>query len=428
MSRLVHLEVSNCKRISFAEVDLAGNLIKIGGMNEQGKSSLMDSIRYLYGGKSTMPPVTLRKGTEQGYIKGIEDNGWVTIRKFGKTDSFTVKDDKGRPQKKAQAICDEKCGAISFDPLEIARLGDSPDGRRRQGNILMKLKGLDFSELEARKVEVKEERTVVGREVKQLEGEFEGITVPKTDAKEEVSAAGLSAELTRRQEVNRDNVEKREELACIGDDWRTQKQAVKELEEQLAAAQEKLAEFEQRGKRLKVVVAELKDEDVSEIQEQLSKIDEVNAAVRERNRYADVKAKLKAKKEAYEKHTQEIEKIEAERLEQLNATPWPIDGLGIDDEGFVTYQGLPFTEEQLSSKQVARASAAIGFALAPEPENLQCMLIKNGSLFDANALAELAAEAERVGWTVLVEIVGEDGDIVIEDGAIKENDGTTPTE
>ena len=91
----------------------------------------------------------------------------------------------------------------------------------------------------------------------------------------------------------------------------------------------------------------------------------------------------------------------------------------MDEDGNVTYKDLPFDEDQLSSKQIARVSAAIGFSLAPEPEMLQVMLIRNGSLFDKNALAELAAEAKRVGWLILLELVGDQGDIVLEDGMIK---------
>jgi len=413
MSTLVKLEVSNCKRISFAEVDLEGNLVKIGGMNEQGKSSLMDSIRYLYGGAKAMPPMPLRKGEDAGYIKGVEDNGWVTIRKFGKGTTLEVRNEKGVLQKKPQDICDAKCGAISFDPLEFARMP-----KPKQGETLRQLKGIDNSDLDEQKLELESERTLIGRQVKSLKGELEGVKPSAIEATEEVSAAGLSAELERRVQVNMDNDFKRERLKEVATEYRG-------IQAEIDALTANLKHLEEEGQKLKVEVPELKDEDAEEIREQLSKVDEVNAAVRENKRGAEIKSKLALQAEAYEAHSTELEDIKQQRRDRLSATPWPIEGLGMDEDGNVTYKDLPFDEDQLSSKQIARVSAAIGFSLAPEPEMLKVMLIRNGSLFDSESLAELAEEAKRIGWLILVEIVTDkDADIIVEDGMVKKKRGS----
>jgi len=405
--KIVSLEVSNVKRVKFMEVDLNGNLITVGGMNEQGKSSFMNSLKYLYGGAKAMPPMPLRKGEDAGFIKAVEDNGWTTIRKFGTGTTLEVRNEKGVPQRKPQDICDAKCGAISFDPLEFARMKSA-----EQGKVLMTLKGLDFSDLDAQKLELESERTLIGRQVKSLKGELEGVKPSESEATEEVSAAGLSDELERRLVVNRENEEKRERLQVIATEFRGIKADIEVLQNALNA-------LETEGQKLKVEVPELKDEDAEEIRDQLSKVDEVNAAVREKQRGVEIKAKLELQAEAYEAHSTELEDIKQTRVDRLAATPWPIEGLGMDEDGKVTYKGLPFDEEQLSSKQIARVSAAIGFSLAPEPEQLKCMLIKNASLFDKNAMAELAKEAKRLDWLVLAEVVGEDGDIVIVDGMVK---------
>jgi len=412
--KIVSLEVSNVKRVKFMEVDLAGNLIIVGGMNEQGKSSFMDSLRYLYGGAKAMPPMPLRKGEDAGFIKAVEDNGWTTIRKFGKGTTLEVRNEKGVPQRKPQDICDAKCGAISFDPLEFARMNDA-----KQSKVLMELKGIDNSDLDKHKLELESERTLIGRVVKSLKGELDGVKPSTTEATKEVSAAGLSDELERRCAVNVENGKTREALADIKDKYRDQKTEVTRLAAELFAAREKLHGIADVGKTRRLVVSELKGENEEEIRDQLSKVDEVNAAVREKQRGVEIKAKLEVQEEAYKAHSTELEDIKQERVDRLAATPWPIEGLGMDEDGKVTYKGLPFDEEQLSSKQIARVSAAIGFSLAPEPEQLKCMLIRNASLFDKNAMAELAEEAKRLDWLVLAEVVGEDGDIVIEDGMVK---------
>jgi len=406
--KIVSLEVSNVKRISFAEVHLDGSLVTIGGMNEQGKSSLIDSIKYLYGGKKSMPPEPLRRGEDAGYIKGVEANGWVTIRRFqdDKT-SLEVRDDKGRLQKKPQDICDAKCGAISFDPLSFARMK-----KAEQGETLMALKGLDFSDLDASRQELEQNRLMIGRDVAKLKGAIAEAGTPSTDAVLEVSSAGLSAELERRLEKNAENKAKRDRLKEIADEYRG-------IQAEILAAQQHLKILEDEGKVLKVEVPELVEQDAEEIRTQLASVDVVNAAVRGRIAFDKQKAELELQEEAYADHSNELKGIKQERVDRLSATPWPIEGLGIGEDGDVTYKGLPFDAEQLSSKQIARVSAAIGFSLAPEPDMLHVMLIKNASLFDKDAMAELAAEAKRVGWLVLAEVVGEDGDIVIEDGMVK---------
>jgi len=56
---------------------------------------------------------------------------------------------------------------------------------------------------------------------------------------------------------------------------------------------------------------------------------------------------------------------------------------------------------------------------------LKVMLIRNGSLFDSESLAELAEEAKRIGWLILVEIVTDkDADIIVEDGMVKKKRGS----
>jgi len=412
--KIVSLEVSNVKRVKFAEVNLEGNLITIGGMNEQGKSSLMDALRYIYGGKKAIPPEPLRRGEEQGWAKAWEDNGWTSCRKFGKEEGLVVRNEKGQVQPRPQDICDAKCGAISFDPLSFAHMA-----KAKQGETLMTLKGLDFSDLDGKKLELEQNRLMIGRDVKKLKGAIAEAGTPSTDAVLEVSSAGLSTELERRVAVNAANEVKRDRLQEVAGDFRTKQAEIVAKQTEMLALQEELDAIKEEGQKLKVEVPELKDEDAEEIRTQLAGVDEVNAAVRGRIAFDKQKAELELQEEAYADHSEQLEGIKQTRRDRLSATPWPIEGLDMAEDGSVLYKGLPFDEEQLSSKQIARVSAAIGFSLAPEPEQLQVMLLKNASLFDKDAMAELAAEAKRVGWLVLAEVVGEDGDIVLEDGMVK---------
>jgi hypothetical protein len=79
------------------------------------------------------------------------------------------------------------------------------------------------------------------------------------------------------------------------------------------------------------------------------------------------------------------------------------------------YRGFPF--EQASSAEQLRVSAAIGMALNPE---LKVMLIRDGSLLDAESLRLLSELAERADHQIWIERVstGEEVSVVIEDGLV----------
>lgn len=400
---ITNLEISNCKRISYAHVDLDGNLTTIGGMNEQGKSSFMDAIKYIYAGKGSMPKRVLKDGEKEGFAKAIQSNGWSVTRMLNEGGGLTVRNEKGHPQAKPQAICDALCGSISFDPLEFSRMKTT-----EQSRVLMQLLGLDFADLDAEVTQHTEERMLIGRDRKQLKGELEGIHFEPDAPDEEVSAAGLSDELQRRVENN----QRKQQLEAD----------VKEATAEYLRLKAELDAVVARGTKLRAEVEDSKVMDEKEIREQLAKVDVVNASVRAKKQHTDTADRLADKQAKYTEETETLANVQEEREKRIREADMPIEGLSFDSEGNVLYKGLPFDEEQLSSKQIARVSAAIGFALAPDPEQLQFMLVKNGSFFDKDSLEELAAEAERVGWQMLVEIVGNDGDIVIDDGKVKEQE------
>ncbi len=412
-----NLEISNCKRIAVANVDFDGNLIKVAGMNEQGKTSFMNAVKFLYGGKGSMPKRVLTQGESEGYIKAIQSNGWSVTRMLNEGGGLTVRNEKGHPQAKPQAICDALCGSISFDPLEFSRMKPS-----EQSKVLMQLLGLDFADLDAEVTQHTEERMLIGRDRKQLQGELDGIHFDPDAPDEEVSAAGLTDELVRRQKHNAEIEKNKDKLEDVRLKFVSAKDKVKELENELAKWIETRDNLLKSGQQLKATCDDSKPLDEEETKEQLAKVDTVNAAVRAKRQHTDTADRLADKQAKYTEETETLANVQEEREKRIREADMPIEGLSFDSEGNVLYKGLPFDEEQLSSKQIARVSAAIGFALAPDPEQLQFMIIKDGSKFDKYSLEELAAEAERVDWQVLVEIVGEDGDIVIDDGKVKEQE------
>ncbi len=116
MAKLIKLNVQNFKRIQAVEIEPTGNLTIVGGMNEQGKSSLLDSISVLLQGKTTKIPEPVRKGTKKATITGeIQKDEWDAFDDMIITRTITaagnwyvkVQDKNGRAYKSPEGMLKE---------------------------------------------------------------------------------------------------------------------------------------------------------------------------------------------------------------------------------------------------------------------------------------------------------------------------------
>lgn len=67
-SRISELHVENIKRIKMVDITPADDVVLIEGKNRQGKTSVLDSIAYLLGGKELIPADVVRKGEKNAEI------------------------------------------------------------------------------------------------------------------------------------------------------------------------------------------------------------------------------------------------------------------------------------------------------------------------------------------------------------------------
>lgn len=114
--KITSLIVENVKRVKVVEItpDPDGNLIVIGGRNEQGKTSVLDSIEMAFGGvnkKKTPRPV--RSGAKKAEIVAELDG--LTVRRTITSSgggSLTVSDDSGKLGS-PQAILDSLLSSLT---------------------------------------------------------------------------------------------------------------------------------------------------------------------------------------------------------------------------------------------------------------------------------------------------------------------------
>ncbi len=435
---ITQLEVANVKRLSAVTVTPDGNMVIVGGENDQGKSSLLDSIMYAVGGGKELPEVPLKRGEKAGHVElklsGDDKYPPMIVRRVftdnGKTRLEVKHDDPtGAKVPHPQALLDSFQGRISFDPLAFTRL--KPGEQQEQ---LKSLAGLDFTDQDAERKRLYEVRTGVNRESKSLKSRWKSATHHPDAPAEEVAVADVMAELEDAQATNKAKHEAitrarhaEQEAAKIAADDQSMIDAVADLERKLEAARGELEAHVESGKEADRLAAELLDEsaamqevDCDPIRERINSADKTNAEVRENAKRAELTEQHAAQEVESKRLTQLIDDIDDAKQEAMAAAQWPVEGLGFSDTG-VTFDGLPL--EQGSQSQQIRVSVAMGFAANPR---LRVMLVREASLLGKEAMQLLAELGDEYGGQVWAERVGDADNctVVIEDGRVREKTQT----
>lgn len=433
--RIVKLEAANVKRLTAVEITPDGSLVVVGGKNGAGKTSVLDSIAMALGGKDLVPELPLRRGEKHGHVE-VDLGDLVVRRTFTPAGggTLTVSNREGAVYKSPQKILDQLVGRLSFDPLDFARMDP-----KAQRETLRALVGLDFSELDAKRLGLFEERTLVNRTTKALEARVAAMPVHEDAPAEPVSVEALVAEL--------------EAAAAAGRAADAHDRTVRALIAKADALNDEAVEFGRRMKDVEAKILSLKLEiealetqakaraearqalmpqieaaaetakaardalpDPAPIRERIASAEGINAKVRANAACLEQAAELAGSRAQAEKLTEAIEALDAAKAQALAGAAFPVPGLSFDESG-VLLEGIPFA--QASSAEQLRVSVAMGLAANPR---LRVLLIRDGSLLDDESLelvAKMAAEAEAQVWLERVSSDGEGCQVVIEDGAVR---------
>jgi len=415
--KIISLTSENIKRISVVEIHPDGSLVIIGGRNEQGKTSVLDSIEYCLGGTDSVPSMPIRKGEDKARI--VADLGDLTVtRTFTQKGSKLVVANKdGSMHRTPQAILDSLTGRLSFDPLEFSRM--KPD---QQVATLKSLVGLDFGGLDREREKTYSDRTVVNREVKALQVKIEGI--PKQDVpEEEISIAELAKEQERRISKNSSNAVARNLHQKLGNDISRNKKELELLKQDLEGLQKTildrnmvLATLETQWAKESEILPTVIDEDIDSIRTAITQAEKTNVAVRSNKKREELVGMFELKTIEVDALSQKIDEIDTEKASQLGSAKFPIPELGFTENG-VIYKDIPF--DQCSSAEKLRVSLSIGIALNPK---LKVLLVRDGSLLDQDSLKLITEMIEKSDHQLWLEKVseGKECSIIIEDGKVKE--------
>lgn len=414
MSKIINLRAENIQKIKVVDITPTSNMVVVGGRNEQGKTSTLDSIQMAIGGKKQFSEMPVRHGEREGRIV-LETEELVVIRTINAltgSDSLEVKNKEGVPQSSPQTLLNKLVSKLTFDPAAFANMPS-----KEQVAILKGLVPYDFTGHEKQYKLLYDERTYVNRQVDELEALNKNNPYNPSIAIEEESTESLTQALNQ---VAAMAGAKGEAIAKVAE----AKEKLAQTDQEIAALRTKIGELEAKRGLIEawLVTNEPKLEqfpqaDTTDIQAQLDQIAVRNAAVRNNIKAFTQLTNLNTLKEKQRKLNIDLDTLNNNKLEAIKSAKLPVEGLTFNEEG-VFFNEIPFA--QLSGAQRLKVSAAMGISLNPD---LKVLLVRDGSLLDNDNMAILAQMAVDYDVQIWVERVGEGQEVsvVIEDGLVKED-------
>lgn len=420
--KIINLQAENIQKLQAIDITPKDSVVTITGKNGAGKSSILDCITMALCGGKEIPKEPLRKGEEKGKIV-IDLGDYQVTRSFSADNTYlkieALDGEKiGSPQK----FLDKIVGEVSFDPLEFMN-----HPAKEQRKRLLALLKIDVEGLDQEEAELREQRTIVGRDRDRAEGAWKSSPFhPETTETEELSPEEILVKMRGMEEHNRKHAEdtaanediktRAIELANQIKVWQDE---VIALRKKIADGEETIAQAKETYKTVKARLAEQEVYDLTDISNQITVMASLNVKIRENIAYQEKKKAFKDAQEDYDSYTKRIEEINKKRRDLLATTEMPIAELTFD-EGGLLYKGIPLA--QCSDGEKLMVSLSISMALNP---TLKVLRVKDGSLLDDDNRAIISELVKDKGYQLWYETVGNSSTvgIYIEEGEIKTVDG-----
>lgn len=412
------LEIENVKRIKAVKIEPSPKgLTIIGGNNNQGKTSVLDSIAWALGGGRYEPSKATREGSAvPPTLKVTMSNGLIVERK-GVNSALKVIDPEGR--KAGQQLLN------SFVEELAINLPKFMDGTpKEKADTLLQIIGVgdQLVELELKEKEVYNQRHAIGVIADQKE-KFAKEQPYFPDAPKELISI---SELIQQQQAilaqNGENARKRQNVEKIRYEYDQSIIEVDRLRKLLAEAEQRSEQLSNDLKIANTDAMELHDQSTADIEDNIAQIDDINRKVRANLDKDKAEEDAKQHREQYTLLSAEIERIRQAKRDLLTNADLPLDGLSVGD-GKLLYQGQEW--DNMSGSQQLMVATAIVRKLKPE---CGFVLIDKLEQMDNNTLQEFGAWLEQEGLQAIATRVstGDECSIIIEDGYSIENTNHQP--
>lgn len=404
------LEFENVKRIRAVALEPSpSGLTVIGGNNNQGKTSILDTIAWALGGDRYKPSNPVRDGsTIPPRIKITLSNGLI-VERSGKNSALKVTDPNGR--KSGQQLLNSFVEELA---LNLPKFMEQPN--REKANTLLQIIGVgdQLHRLEQQETEIYNRRRAIGQVADQKKKFALEMPFYPDAPKEPVSAL----ELIQRQQailaINGENQRKRQMAAQLEYQHDQLAGKIADLERELQRVREEYAVNSAELETAKKTAEELHDQSTAQIEQDLQNIEAINIKVRancDRER-AEQEAEQYAKQ--YVDLTTELDKTRQQKVDLLNGAVLPLEGLSVDG-GELTYHskkwdGMSGSDQLKVATAIVRAlNPRCGFVLLDKLEQMDMATMREfGAWLQSQNLQAIATRVST----------GSECTIIIEDGQI----------
>ncbi len=412
------LEIENVKRIKAVKIEpTKDGLTIIGGKNNQGKTSVIDSIAWALGGDRYKPSQAAREGSViPPNLHIVMSNGLVVERK-GKNSSLKVTDPNGN--KGGQQLLNEFVEQLALD---LPKFMESSG--KEKAHTLLQIIGVgdQLAALEKEEKELYNRRLAIGQIADQKKKFADEQTYYPEAPKELVSPSEL---IRQQQEIlarNGENQRKRDRLNEITMNKHKVFDDIGRLDEQIATLQkqkeELTEEYDQAVRDEETAmktVRELQDESTAELEESIANIEEINRKVRANMDKDKAEDDAREYKDQYNALTVEITDVRQKQIDLLKSAELPLTELSVKD-GELIYKGQQW--DNMSGSDRLKVSTAIVRKLNPK---CGFVLLDKLEQMDEDTLNEFGHWLEQEGLQAIATRVstGDECSIIIEDGYVK---------
>ena len=397
------LEIENVKRVKAVKIEPAQDgLTIIGGKNNQGKTSVLDSIAWALGGDRFRPTQANREGSViPPNLKIVMDNGLIVERK-GKNSDLKVTDPNGK--KAGQQLLNEFVEQLA---INLPKFMEANNKEKAQTLLNIIGVGTQLTELEHREAQLYSERQAIGR-IADQKAKFAKEQPYYPDApKELVSASEL---IRQQQEIlakNGENQRMRENLHRL-------EQEQQSIVEQLQALLRRQTEVDEKVRVARLSTADLHDESTTQLEQNIAQIEEVNRKVRANLDKEKAEDDAQEYKRQYDHYTKEITDVRKAKTDLLTNAELPLPGLSVED-GELIYNGKKW--DCMSGSDQLKVSTAIVRKLNPK---CGFVLLDKLEQMDLDTLREFGQWLEAEGLQAIATRVSTGGEcsIIIEDGYV----------
>ena len=401
--KINRLEIENVKRIKAVKIEpRESGLTLIGGNNNQGKTSVLDSIAWALGGERFKPSQATREGSVIPPNLHIVMNNGLIVERKGKNSALKVTDPNGN--KGGQQLLNEFVEQLALD---LPKFMESSGKEKAQTLLQIIGVGDQLVELEKEEKELYQERLYIGRTADQKEKFAKEQPYFPEAPKDLISLSDL---IRQQQEIltrNGENQRKRENLHKLEQDY----QKINDTLSELLAKQKKIEE-DLRIARLSAT--DLQDESTAELEESISNIEEINRKVRANLDKEKAEDDAKGYRSQYNELTEKINDLRSKKNSLLDSAELPLPELSVAD-GELIYKGQKW--DNMSGSERLKVSTAIVRKLNPD---CGFVLLDKLEQMDMKTLQKFGLWLESEGLQAIATRVstGDECSIIIEDGYV----------